>query len=109
MGGGAPRSSCLGGETYFLSGAQPIHRFVSSASDSAKYIAQAPPSLYLKTRPQRSLFRSWFCSASEPSNAAHQEEPISFSRNPFLFSRNQFAFSMAESGYGNIWRAPNGV
>jgi hypothetical protein len=34
MGGGAPRSSCLGGEVYFLSGAQPIHRFVSSASDS---------------------------------------------------------------------------
>src|SRR5215831_8063606 len=34
MGGGAPRSSCLGGEGYFLSGAQPTHRFVSSASDS---------------------------------------------------------------------------
>jgi hypothetical protein len=37
MGGGAPRSSCLGGEGYFLSGAQPTHRFVSSASDSEAY------------------------------------------------------------------------
>jgi len=48
MGGGAPRSSCLGGEVYFLSGAHPAHRFVSSASDSES--TQAPPSLYLRTR-----------------------------------------------------------
>ena len=55
MGGGAPRSSCLGGEASFLSGAQPIPRVASSASDSEQHLAHARTTpLYLKTRFRRS-------------------------------------------------------
>jgi PadR family transcriptional regulator, regulatory protein PadR len=68
MGGGAPRSSCLGGEAYFLSGTLPIHRVASAASDLEQYPAHARTIL---TLPQNSTPEitalSWPpCAAIEP-------------------------------------------
>jgi len=90
MGGGAPRSSCLGGEGYFLSGAQPLHRLVSSASDSE--------SIPLKRRPY-----STSKSALEPLGRSRKVTRFFFSQSVSFFPKPVHV-SMAQSPYGKIWR-----
>ena len=94
MGGGAPRSSYLGGEAYSSPGRSQLTDSLASPR-LGKHTAPVPPSLYLKTRPRRPPLRSWFRSAQSPG--AYEEWPTPFSRKPFLFSRNQFTLSMAQS------------
>jgi len=77
MGGGAPRSSYLGGEAYSSPGRSQLTDSLASPR-LGKHTAPVPPSLYLKTRPITVLL-------DLRALGVHEEGPISFSRNPFLF------------------------